>query len=207
MNVEKVIIYLFAILLLFILMSCEKDTTPFYSVTDEFKNSLIPAYPGNSWTYIDTLFKSSETVVEQYTITIEDFVQDNSEIWWKTNWGFATATLFDAFMIQKDSIFKTISIASVPTTYKYSLEFFLLTEDSITFFPLEQSTASPYLRVGKKINEPIKIGNSYYNNCLSFTTVYDEYIICPGIGIISRVYKYNQYDVRKSILVDYHLNK
>ena len=207
MKVNMIVLVLFAFLILCFLVCCEKDMTPLYSVTDEYKYSLIPAYPGNSWTYADTLFESNKITVNKYTIKIEDFLQDNDKIWWKINWGFANATLSDSFVIRSDSIFKNIALVGVPTQYKQSLEFFYFTGDSVTFFPLQTTDGMSYKRVGKKIDVPVKIGNRFFKNCLSFTAKNDEYIIYPGIGIISHVYKYDQYTTRKARLIDYHLSK
>ena len=201
MKLNIFFINLLLVIFLFIGLNCTKNTSPFPEKITEYKTALIPSYPGNQWTYVDTTFVPN-LIIEQYTVKIDAFTNKESELWWKLNFSWATASLRDLYTIQNNSVFIEYWEAAIPSEAENSMQFLIPSDDTATFILLGSSET----RTAAKLYEPVKINGIIYDNCILFKTESDEYIICPGIGILSRTWGID-FPIRKAVLLDYQIAK
>jgi hypothetical protein len=193
-----------AIIFILILNACEDVPIEVLPVPPPIDNSsFYPLVKGNTWTYIDSLFKRDSISVQKYTVRVVDIRVSQGRIWWKLESDYGTwKDTTTKYSISGDTVY---SLQPHWDTEVVSLEFIKPQgEDTLRYTILLGGDIVLY-RYAFSLNEPIKVPAGAFDGTIAFQNYYGfgqiTQIIKPGLGLI-RVRTDYRSDVHRIVVLE-----
>jgi len=205
---KNILLFIITLLLIFIFGSCESESPT--EVGPSYVNSFYPMAIGNSWTYIDSTFLPTDTIVYSQRYFIVSSRNDSLGTWWRFHYqtNSDTDSYFAYELMEKnDSVYSyqydvrpILSLEYIPPKNNDTIYF----SKRINFDTILQSVA--------ELSLPYETNAGNFNNSASYYYEWNEYkvntVLCPKIGIIGwDIQNTRLNSLLKTRLLEYSLNK